>query len=284
MSGSFSNSFQKANANNNSNMQQNVFGPQSGALSNMYGLANSTYNQNQPYNQLGQQVAQDQSQNVISSAMPAWQQQLQGGAYQGLGIGNQLMSSLQQSQNSPTNTQQIYAQMMGGNGNNYADAMKASYIGDANRAADNMNRTLDARATGDGMNGGSRQGLAQAQGYYDINSNLQHNLAQTGYNTFNQDLQNKLGIAGQADQNTLARQQMMSGMLGQQNAATTGAIGSGEAMQNLGLGAMAPASAGWGNLQGLASAIGSPTVLSSGQSSGSSKSKGGNMSGSGSFG
>jgi hypothetical protein len=284
MSGSFSNSYQQANAKNNSNMQQQVNAPQNAALTGLYQNASNVFNQNQQFSNQGQQQAQQNAQNVVDTSMPAWQQQLNGGAYQNLGIGNSLMSSLNQSLNNPTATQQIYGSVMGGNGNNYADAMKASYQGDANRAADNMNRTLDARATGSGMSGGSRQGVAQAQGYYDINSNLQHQLAQTGYNTFDKDLQNKLMIAGQADQGTLARQQMMSGMLGQQNSASTGALGMGESMQNLGLGTMAPASAGWGNLQGLASAIGSPTVLSSGQSAGSSKSKGGNMSGSGSFG
>lgn len=284
MSGSFSNSYQQANAKNNSNMQQQVNAPQNAALTNLYSTAGNVFNQNQQFNNQGQDMALKNAQNVVDTSMPAWQQQLNGGAYQNLGIGDSLMSSLNQSLNNPTATQQIYGSVMGGNGNNYADAMKASYIGDANRAADNMNRTLDARATGSGMSGGSRQGVAQAQGYYDINSNLQHQLAQTGYNTFDKDLQNKLMIAGQADQGTLARQQMMSSMLGQQNAASTDALGMGESMQNLGLGTMAPASAGWGNLQGLASAIGSPTVLSSGQSAGSSKSKGGNMSGSGSFG
>jgi hypothetical protein len=202
-------------------------------------------------------------------------QQLQGGAYSNLGIGNQLMSSLNQSLNSPTNTQSIYAQMMGGKGNNYADAMKASFIGDANRTRDNMMRTLDARATGSGMSGGSRQGVATALSNYDINSNLQHNLADVGYNTFDKDLQNKLAIAQQADQGTLSRQQMLAGMLGNQNGAITNALNSGSSVQDLGQGPLAES---WGNVQGLANIIGHPTVLSSGTSSGSSKGKGNSMS------
>jgi hypothetical protein len=263
----------KSNSNNQAQMNQNVFGPQASALSGLYNSAQGVLANNQQYANQAMPVAQQNAQNVVSSALPAWQQQLQGVVYGGLGIGNQLMSSLQQSQNTPSATSQIYADMMGGNGNNYADAMKASYIGDANRAADAMNRTLDARATGDGMNGGSRQGIAQAQGYYDINSNLQHNLAQTGYNTFDKDLNNKLMIAQQADQGNLSRQQLMAGMLGQQNGAQTGALNFGEGMQNLGLGTLAPSTAGWANINGLGSLIGQPTVLSNGSSFGNSNAK-----------
>jgi hypothetical protein len=275
---------QKQSSNNVSQMSQNIFGPQGTALSQLYANANNVFNQNQGYANAGQQYAQQQAQDVANAAMPAWQQQLNGGVTANLGLGNTLMGSLNQTLNSPTNTQAIYSQMMGGNGNNYADAMKAGYIGDANRAIDNMNRTLDARATGSAMSGGSRHGLAQAQGYYDINSNLQHELAQTGYNTFDKDLQNKLMIAGQADQNTLARQQMMAGMLSGQNQAQAGALQFGEGMQNLGLGTLAPASAGWGNIQGLQSAIGNPTVLSQGSSIGNSSGSGWNMNSAGSLG
>jgi hypothetical protein len=284
MSAALGGGSQKQNASNQSQMSQNVFGPQSGALSQLYSNANNVFNQNQQLSNQGQQFAQQQAQDVSNAAMPAWQQQLNGGATANLGIGNTLMGSLNQSLNSPTNTQSIYAQMMGGNGNNYADAMKAGYIGDANRTRDNMMRTLDARATGSNMSGGSRHGLAEAQGNYDINSNLQRDLAITGYETFDKDLQNKLMIAGQADQGTLARQQMMAGMLGGQNQAQAGALQFGEGMQNLGLGALAPASAGWGNLQGYQNAIGSPTVLSQGTSSGNSSGSGWNMNTSGSIG
>jgi hypothetical protein len=270
MSGSAGYQSSKQGSNNQSQMSQQVNAPQQTALSQMYGVLPELFTQNQNMANQGQQFAQQYSQDAANAAMPAYQSQLNGGAYQGLGIGSQLMSSLNQSQNSPSAMSQMNGMIMGGNGNNYADAMKSGYIGDANRARDNMMSTLDARATGSGMSGGARHGVATAQGNYDINSNLQHELAQTGYNTFDKDLDRKLNIASQADQGTLARQQLMSGMLGQQNAASTGALQGAEGLQNLGLGTMAPASAGWGNMQGWANAIGSPTVLSSGNSNGSS--------------
>jgi hypothetical protein len=170
--------------------------------------------------------------------------------------------------------------MMGGQGNTYADAMKAGYAADANRATANMLSNLDARAAASGMSGGSRHGTATSQGMYDINSNLQKSLADVGYNTFDKDLQNKLNIAQQADQGTLARQQLMSNMLGQQQGVSTGALGMGQNMQNLGMGAFAPGMMPWQNISNYANALGSPTVLSSGSSSGKSNAKGANAGGS----
>ena len=190
----------------------------------------------------------------------------QGGVYGGLGIGNQLMDSLQQSQNTPSATQSIYGQMMGGNGNNYADAMKQQYVNDANRTQQNMMSNLDARAAGTGMTGSSRQGVAQGIAERGINDSLQKNLAETGYNTFDKDLQNKLGIAQQADTNNFGRQQLMSGMLGnQQNTVNQGIANTG-AVQGYGMGQFNAANQPWQQMQGYQQAIGGPNVLNSGNS------------------
>ena len=264
----------KSSANSNSQFRQTIPKWQSDALTKMYGAAASTFGNTG--NSINQQMggAQDYINRTNQSAMPEWQSQLNGGVYQGMDNANALSNSLQQSLNSPTNTQSIYAQMMGGNGNNYADAMKAGYTADANRATDNMLANLDSRAAASGMSGGSRHGVATSQGMYDINSNLQENLARTGYETFDKDLNNKLNIAQQADSGTLARQQMMAGMLGQQQGVQTGALGQGQNMQNLGMGSFAPTMMPWQNMSNYANSIGSPTVLSSGSSSGSSNAMG----------
>ena len=76
----------------------------------------------------------------------------------------------------------------------------------------------------------------------------------------------------------------MASLLNNQNQAQAGALQFGEGMQNLGLGVMAPAAAGWGNFQGLSNAIGQPVVLSSGSSTGSQSGSGWNFSPSASFG
>ena len=266
--------YSQSSANNDSNFNQSIPQWQIDAFIKMYNAAAGTFGDvgNNINKQMG--GVQDYINRTNQSAMPEWQNQLNGGVYQGMDNANKLSESLQKSLNSPTNTQNIYSQMMGGNGNNYADAMKAGYTADANRATDSMLSNLDSRAAASGMSGGSRHGVATSQGMYDINSNLQKNLAQTGYDTFDKDLQNKLGIAQQADQGTLARQQMMSGMLGQQQGVQTGALGQGQNMQNLAMGSFAPGMLPWQNIANWANSLGSPTVLNSGRSSGSSNAMG----------
>ena len=267
-------SYNQSKANNQSNFNQTIPKWQSDALTKMYDAAAGTFGNTGSAINAQTPGVQSYIDQTNSAAMPEWKNQLSGGVYQGMDNANALSSSLQQSLSNPTATSQIYGQMMGGQGNNYADAMKASYLGDANRATDNMLANLDSRAAASGMSGGSRHGVATSQGMYDINSNLQKQLADTGYNTFDKDLANKLYIAQQADSGTLARQQMMSGMLGQQQGVQTGALNAGGQMQNLGMGSMAPTMMPWQNMSNYANSIGSPTVLSSGGSSGSSNAMG----------
>ena len=267
-------SYNQSKANNQSNFNQTIPKWQSDALTKMYDAAAGTFGNTGSAINAQTPGVQSYIDQTNSAAMPEWQNQLSGGVYQGMDNANALSNSLQQSLSNPTATSQIYGQMMGGQGNNYADAMKASYIGDANRATDNMLSNIDSRAVASGMSGGSRHGVATAQGMYDINSNLQKNLADTGYNTFDKDLANKLNIAQQADQGTLARQQMMSGLLGAQQGVQTGALNSGGQMQNLGMGSFAPTMMPWQNMSNYANSIGSPTVLNSGGSSGNSSAMG----------
>jgi hypothetical protein len=247
-----------------SNFGQNVFN--SGALNSLYGSAQNLYNQG-----LGNQ------QSMVPSAVNFQNQQAQGaananagmqqgGAYGGLGIGNQLMSSLQQSQNSPSNMQQVNSMIMGGNGNTSLDAMKGSLEADASRAGQLNSSTNAAQAAASGMSGGSRQGVADALGQNDINRGLMSTEANLGYNSFNTDLQNKLNIAQQADTNTLGRQQLMSGMLGNQNSAMQQGIGNTAGVQNLGMGQFNASNQPWQGLQNYQNTLGGPTVLNSGSS------------------
>ena len=271
--------YSESSANNQSNFNQKIPKWQSDALTKMYKAAASTFGNTGRAINAQTPGVQSYIDQTNQAAMPEWQNQLNGGVYQGMDNANALSNSLQQSLNSPTATSQIYGQMMGGNGNNYADAMKAGYTADANRATDNMLANLDSRAAASGMSGGSRHGVATSQGMYDINSNLQNNLANIGYNTFDKDLNNKLNIAQQADSGTLARQQMMAGMLGQQQGVQTGALNAGGQMQNLGMGSFAPTMMPWQNMSNSANSIGSPTVLNSGGSSGNSNAMGMGMGG-----
>ena len=273
MSASSSGSKAKSKNQNSSQFTQDIPAFQSSALSRLYGTSAKLFNDSN--SAINKQIpdATNYMNDVSGATLPALNDTLKGGVYQNLNTGTTLMDSLNQSLQNPSATQSIYGSIMGGNGNNYADAMKASVTGDANRAMDNMLRVLDSRATGSGMSGGSRHGLAQAQGMYDINSNLQKNLTDIGYNTFDKDLTNKLNIAQQADSNTLNRQGMLKDMLmGQQDTVNTG-IGMAPTVQNVGMGQFAPTMMPWEALANYAATIGAPTVLSSGSSQGSGNSK-----------
>lgn len=252
-----------------SSFDQDVWGPQGDALQNLYGQAGNLFGDTNNQMQGLMPGATNQMQGVFDQANPAYQQQLSGGATADMGLQNSLMNSLNQSMNNPSMTSEINAMTMGGEGNNYADAMKDQYVQDANRASDNMMQNLDARAAASGMSGGSRHGTATAQGMQDINQNLQRNMAETGYNTFDKDLDRKLQIAGMADQNLLANQQMMAGMIGGQDTAQQGAINAGSQMQNLGMGQFAPSMMPWQSMGAYSQALGAPTVLGSGTMSGS---------------
>ena len=253
-----------------SSFQDKVWGGQTGALQDLYGNAQDLFNQTNTGMQGLQPGATQNMQDTYNQVNPAYQEQLQGGAYRDMGLQNQLMGSLNQSMNQPSAMSQINAMTMGGEGNNYADAMKDQYIQDANRAQENMLANTDARAAASGMSGGSRHGIAQGLGMARVNDALQSNLAKTGYDTFDKDLTRKLDIAQQADQGNLARQQMMSGMIGQQNQAQQGAIQGGQNMQNINMGQYAPQMMPWDAMGQYGNVIGRPTILGSGSQSGSS--------------
>ena len=172
--------------------------------------------------QLGQSLGQGNVYGGMNNAQQLNRDLNQGNVYQGMNNAGQLSNSLQQSLAGPSNMQSINNMIMGGDGNNYADAMRGQYIKDANRAQGNMLQNMDARAAASGMSGGSRHGTGIGIGMEGINDSLQRNMAETGYQTFDKDLDRKLGIASQADQATLARQGMMQGMLGQQQRAMQG--------------------------------------------------------------
>lgn len=262
-----------------SSFNQDVWGPQGDALNRLYGVANGLFGQTQGSMNNMQGGAVDWMNQIQNGSYQPWQQQLQGGAYADMGLQNQLMDSLNQSMNNPSAMSEVNAMIMGGDGNNYADAMKQQFTNDATAAQNNMLQNLDARAAASGMSGGSRHGTATAQGMEDINDQLQSVMAQTGYNTFDKDLDRKLGIAQQADQANLSRQEMMSGMIGQQQNAMNSGLQYGQNMQNLGMGQYAPIMMPWEAMGNYSNIIGGPTILGSGSSNASSDANGFGLSG-----
>jgi len=324
-----------SNGGSNNSFNQAVWGGQSRPLRNMYGNAEGLYTaNNSAMNNLIPGMT-DFAGDTRDSATGAWERALGGGAYSDINPNN-LVSSLDSSMASgipeasssligslnnslnrqftpsgPTNTQNIYGQIMGGSGNNYADAMKGQYLSDAQLAQQQMLSNLDARVGASGMTGSSREGIAQGLGLQGINRNLQEQLARTGYETFDKDLSNKLSIAEQADTNNLNREGMylndigraqglgfdelnnsrgaayadrsgardaMGNLIGAREATTGNALNFSDTIQNLGMGILEPLMAKWGNMAGYSGAIGGPTILNNGTGSSWNSSSGGSTS------
>jgi len=248
----------------NSQFGQNVF--QGPALNQLYGQAANLYDQTAGTSQGLVPGAVNQANQVAQGATAANQGNMQGGAYAPFNFGQQLSNSLQQSQNTPSASQQIYQGIMGGQGNSYLPAMRESMLQNQANAQSLNSGRIDAQAAAAGMSGGSRQGvqegLMRSLGNQDVTSQMN----QMGLNTFERDLQNKMTIANQADTNNFGRQQLMSGLLGQQQGTINQGIQMAPQVQQTGLGGFNAANAPWQGMQAYQGALGAPTILNQGTS------------------
>jgi len=238
---------------------QSVWEPQAQALGGVYGNANQLFNQTYGDMQGQQAGAVDYMNRVRDESMPFWQDQMAGGAYQGMDLQGQYNRAMR----GGGNEQFMNEQIMGGAGNNYADAMRGQVMSNAQGLQDQMLQGTDARAAAAGMSGGSRHGIAQAQGMADINQQATDSLSQIGYDTFSQDQQRKMDIARNADQFDMQRLQSAGGMLGQQQNTMNQGLAGASGMQNLGMGAFAPSMAPWQAMGQYGNVVGRPTVLGS---------------------
>jgi hypothetical protein len=258
----------KSESDSSNDFQSQVWGGQAPWLENMYGQLSNQFNQSSPGMQAQIPGAVGQQQGIFDSANPAWKNQLQGGAYSGMDLQGQYNRDRQ----GGGNEQFINENIMGGAGNNYVDAMKGQMGQDA---SDRLGRSLaqnDARAAGYGQSGSSRHGITESQLYDDSNRDLGRMQTQMGFDTFDKDLDRKLGIAQRADQFDMGRLNQSAQMLGNQNQAMQGGLNFGQNMQGLGMGQFAPYMAPWQMSGQYANQMGGPTVLGSG--SGDSNSKG----------
>lgn len=263
----------KSESSSGNQFSQDVWGPQGDALQGLYGQIGNAMGKGMQGMNNRLEGAADAQQGIADTANPAWQQQLGGGAYQGMDLQGMYGRALA----GGGNEQFMNESIMGGAGNDYVDAMKNQM---SQQSSENLGRSLasnDLRAVGAGQSGSSRHGITE-RGIRDQSSqNLMNAQTQLGYETFDKDLERKMGIAGRADQFDMGRLQNVSGMLGQQQNAMSGGLKGSQGMQNLNMGQFAPYMAP-GNMMGqYSNMIGSPTVLGSG--SGSSDSKGMSMSG-----
>ncbi len=217
--------------------------------------------------------AADQMQGIADQANPAWQQQLNGGAYAGMDLQGMYGDALQ----GGGNEQFMNESIMGGAGNNYADAMRGQMQQDSNTRLGQNLASNDARAAGNGMSGSSRHGITERGIYDESEQNLGRMQTQMGFNTFDKDLDRKLGIAQRADEFDMGRLNNVSGMMNNQQGAMSGGLDFGQNMQGMGMGQFAPYMAPGSMMGQYSNMYGSPTVLGSG--GGNSNAKGFGMSG-----
>lgn len=268
MSGSLGKSSSKNSS--GGNFGESVWGGQEPYLQDMYGAAGNLFNQSS--RNMGKMApgASSFMNNIAQGSVPAWQQQMGGGAFQGMDLQGMYGDALQ----GGGNEQFMNESIMGGAGNNYVDAMKGQMQQDSDKRLGGNLAMNDARAAGYQQSGSSRHGITERGIYDESENNLGRMQTQLGYETFDKDLDRKMGIAQRADQFDMGKLQNVGNMLGQKQNAMAGGLGAGKGMQQLGMGQFAPQMAPWQAMQGYGNAIGDPTVLGSGSMMGRGKSKG----------
>jgi hypothetical protein len=266
----------ESDSQNQGNFSQGVWEGQAGPLGALYSQAGNLFGGGNQSMQQQIPGAVGNLQGIFDQSMQPWQNQMQGGAYQGMDLQGQYNRDRQ----GGGNEQFINESIMGGAGNNYVDAMKGQLQQDSTQRLGQSLATLDNRAGAYGQSGSSRHGLAQSKLFDDSNRDLSRQQTNIGFDTFDKDLDRKLGIAQRADQFDMDRLNLSGQMLGNQNQAMQGGLNYGGQMQNLGMGQFAPYMAPWQAMGQYANTVGAPTVLGSGQSSGDSSSKGFGLSGS----
>lgn len=258
------NSFGNRSSGGSSSFGQQVFDPGTTRIFNNqallgYGSNNQLLNETQP-------DTLSTNAGLFRDARDTNRYNASGGVIGGLNIGDELKGSLQRSRG-PTNTQQIYQSIIGGQGNTSLDALKGSLEANATRANNLNSATIDQQAAAAGQSGSTRQGVQQALTRDDTNRNLQNTEAQLGYDTFNTDLNRKLDIANLADTNTLQRQQFLGNLLGQQQGTVNSSIDNAGNLANLlRQGINSVMGSRNENLVALRQALGDPTVLNQGTS------------------
>jgi hypothetical protein len=225
--------------NSQSVSNQSVWGPQSGYLEDVYGQGQDAFN-----NTMGQ----------VNDLTPEIQQQMQQASQAGMGgFQNQLAGG---------NIAGLQGQV---GQNNYLDAMKGQVADDANLLKQQSLGSLDARAAASGMSGSSGYRDQVNKSFDNIDSNAQGQMAQLGYNSFNQGIQNQMAVANGMDQNM--NQGVANSALMQQNA----------------MNQYNPAMMGQQVAQNYAQTIGGPTTLTNSSSTSDNSSFGSNNSTSNGF-
>jgi hypothetical protein len=264
---------QSSESQSSGSSRQRIMPYQKKALTDIAKQSKTLFNQQNANAQAMAPQLQAQMADALAKQTQSYNQLSLGGAYSGADL-NSIMNKVEAFQNTPSQSTGLYENIMGGKGNNYVDAMKNMFVKDAQRTRDLSEASLDSRLAGTGMSGGSRHGVAQALVSRDIDKNLQDQMTKVGYDSFDKDLQNKLGIARLADEQMTARQGMYANLAGGalqgKDANMNQAASMIPGLQKSIMSQLAPSQVPWKNLQNYNAAIGNPTILTDAVQSGSS--------------
>lgn len=267
----------KSKGSSNNSFSTNVWGPQGDALQNLYQLAFDQYGKGNDYMPqiTGQASNIDNAVNGILDANKGLQS---GGAY---GDTAEIRQQLLDSMGGRSNTGIMYESIVGGSGNTYVDPLIESLRADSaqNVATLQGGNAMDAAAMG--QSGSSRQAMQDAMFANQANKDLLNKESELRYGAYDKDLAMKMGIAQQADYNHQAEQDRLLAMLqgGQSSMEKGTSPDLLRTLLNYGMNPWLQAQqAVWNPMNNLSNIIGNAIITGSG--SGSSKSKGGGISGS----
>lgn len=174
-SGQQSNNSSSGSSWGSSQSAQDVWGAQAPHLENVYNSAGDAYaNAQQGINNLQPSVSNDMA-NFLGQASGGYGNQMGGGFAAGL-----------QGQVGP---------------NSYTGAMKDMIAGDAQRMKQQNLGGLDARAAASGMSGSTGYHNSANQMASEVDRNAQNAMANVGYQSYNQGIQNQMQLANMMDRN-----------------------------------------------------------------------------------
>lgn len=245
-------------------------------LEQMWGAGGNLFNMGYPYfnpMMAGGVGLMDRS---VNEMWAPWQQKLGGGIYGDMDTTGMYESAFNQLGAPPSYQRDLYTSIMGGEGNDYVDALGDQMRLESEKTLGSNLAMLDRRAGL--MMGSSPFELATAKTVSESADDLNTRIAQLGYETFDKDLAMKLDIAGLADQNwltaSMGRLDSAERAMAAEEAARTGGLNFGGNLYGAGMNQfMMPYQASMFYPQ----FMGQPIVLGSGNSSSRSFSLGGGL-------
>ena len=205
---------------------ENVYEAQAPYLADMWGQAGNLFNMGMPYFSPMMAGGYGLMTDIPQQMMPFWQNQMGGGVYSGLDTPGMFSEAFDYLGASPQYAQNLYSSIMGGEGNDYVDALGGRMRAESAKTLGENLSMLDRRAGL--MMGGSPWEIATGKVVSESADDLDTRIAQLGYETFDKDLALKLDIARMADQNWLtagkSRLDAASGAMAAEDMAAAGGL------------------------------------------------------------